>query len=210
MTVAVKLETVENKRKNMIKQKALMVVKFFIFFLLIINFSVNNIAHSFEFEIDEIITAIKNEIKTANLAELGSPNFKIDNVDVALTVVSTETDKGALVVKIFGYDNESDNEVLTSKSYHKLSFSFQPTGASGFSPEISLGLVEPIKKVKASLRKAYNTPPYFQMEGFTFKLEFAIEKNTEGGISFTVIELNDLKARNVTTHKITVHMQIQD
>ncbi len=48
------------------------------------------------------------------------------------------------------------------------------------------------------------------MEGFTFKLEFAIEKNTEGGISFTVIELNDLKARNVATHKITVHMQIQD
>lgn len=60
------------------------------------------------------------------------------------------------------------------------------------------------------MRKAYNTPPNFQMEGFTFKLEFAIEKNTEGGISFTVIELNDLKARNVATHKITVHMQIQD
>ena len=210
MTVTVKLETVENKRKNMIKQKALMVVKFFIFFLLIINFSVNNIAHSFEFEIDEIITAIKNEIKTANLAELGSPNFKIDNVDVALTVVSTETDKGVLVVKIFGYDNEADNEVLTSKSYHKLSFSFQPTGASGFSPEISLGLVEPIKKVKASLRKAYNTPPNFEMEGFTFTLEFAIEKNTDGGIRFAVIELNDLKARNVTTHYITVHMKIQD
>lgn len=210
MTVGVKLGIDENKRKNMIKQKALMVVQFFIFFLLIINFPVNNIAHSFEFEIDEIITAIKNEIKTANLAELGSPNFKIENVDVVLTVVSTETEKGELGVKIVGYDNDADNEVLTSKSYHKLSFSFQPLGVSGFSPEISLGLVEPIKKLKASLRKAYNTPPTFKMERFTFKLEFAIEKNTDGGIRFTVIELNDLKARNVTTHYITVHMKIQD
>jgi hypothetical protein len=194
----------------MIKQKVLMIIHSSIFFLLIINFSSTNIAYSSEFEIDEIITAIKNEIKTANLAELGSPNFKIENVDVALTVVSTETEKGALVVQIVGYDNEADNEVLSSKSYHKLSFSFQPTHASGYSPEMSLGLVEPIKKVKDSLRKAYNTPPNFQMEGFTFKLEFAIKKNAEGGISFTVIELNDLKARNVTTHKITVHMKIQD
>lgn len=40
------------------------------------------------------------------------------------------------------------------KSKHNLNFSFQPTGASGFSPEILLGLVEPIKKVKSSLKKA--------------------------------------------------------
>jgi hypothetical protein len=210
MTGGVELQIDENRGKNMIKQKALMIIPFSLFFLLIINFSVTNIAYSSEFEIDEIISAIKNEIKTANLFELGSPNFKIENVDVALTVVSTKTEKGALAVKIIGYDNEADNEVLTSKSYHKLSFSFQPTGASGFSPEMSLGLVEPIKKVKASLRKAYNTPPYFQMEGFTFKLEFAIEKDTDGRISFTVIELNGLKARNVTTHTITVYLKIQD
>ena len=206
----IELQIAENKRKNMIKQHASMVIHFSIFFLLIINFSVTNVAYSSEFEIDEIITAIKNEIKIANIAELGSPKFKIENVYVALTVVSTETEKGVLAVKIVGYDNEADNEVLTAKSYHNLSFSFQPTDTSGFSPEVSLGLVEPIKKVKASLRKAYNSPPYFQMEGFTFKLEFAIEKDTDGRISFTVIELNDLKARNVTTHTITVRIKIQD
>lgn len=210
MTGGMELQVVGNKRKIMIKQKALVIIHFSLFFLLIICFSATPKAYSSEFEIDEIITAIKNEIKTANLSDLGSPNFKIENVDVALTVVSTETKKGALAVKIVGYDNEADNEVLNSKSYHKLSFSFRPTGASGFSPEISLGLVEPIKVVKASLRKAYNTPPNFQMEGFIFILEFAIEKNTEGGISFTVIELNDLKARNVITHNITIHMKIQD
>ena len=193
----------------MIKQNVIKIIYFSIFFLLTINLSVIGIAHATEFEIDEIITAIKNEIKTANISELGSPNFKIETVDVALTVVSTETEKGALAVKIVGYDNDFDNEVLISKSYHNLSFSFQPTGASGFSPEMSLGLVEPIKKVKSSLRKAYNTPPNFQMEGFTFKLEFAIGKNMDGGIRFKVIELDDLKARNIATHYITIHMKIQ-
>jgi hypothetical protein len=153
------------------------------------NISAISVARSTEFEIDEIITAIKNEIKTANISELGSPNFKIET--------------------IAGYSNEADNEVLASKSYHSLSFSFQPTGASGFSQEISLGLVEPIKKVKAALRKAYNTPPSFQMEGFTFKLEFAIGKSMDGGIRFKVIELEDLKAHNITTHYITIHMKIQ-
>ncbi len=193
----------------MIKQNVIKIIYFSIFFLLTINLSVIGIAHATEFEIEEIITAIKNEIKTANISELGSPNFKIETVDVALTVVSTETEKGALAVKIVGYGNDFDNEVLISKSYHNLSFSFQPTGASGFSPEMSLGLVEPIKKVKSSLRKAYNTPPNFKMEGFTFKLEFAIGKNMDGGIRFKVIELDDLKTRNIATHYITIHMKIQ-
>jgi hypothetical protein len=166
------------------------------------------IASSAEFEIDEVITAIKQEIKTANISELGSPKFKIETVDVALTVVSEETEKGALSVKIIGYGSEVDEGELTSKSYHNLSFSFQPTGASGFSPELSLGLVEPIKKVKSSLRKAYNAPPSFQMDGFTFKIEFAIKQNMEGGIRFIILELEALKAQNVATHHITIHMKI--
>ena len=193
----------------MINKKVIKIIYYSILFLLTINITAISVARSTEFEIDEIITAIKNEIKTANISELGSPNFKIETVDVSLTVVSTETEKGALAVKIAGYSNEADNEVLASKSYHSLSFSFQPTGASGFSQEISLGLVEPIKKVKASLRKAYNTPPSFQMEGFTFKLEFAIGKSMDGGIRFKVIELEDLKAQNITTHYTTIHMKIQ-
>lgn len=211
MTGAVELQIDEEKRLNftMIKQKAIKIIYFSIFFFLTINVSRIGVAHSTEFEIEEIITAIKNEIKTANISELGSPIFKIETVDVSLTVVSTETEKGELAVKIVGYGNEVRNETLASKSFHNLSFSFQPTGASGFSQEISLGLVEPIKKVKASLRRAYNSPPSFQMEGFTFKLEYAIEKSMDGGIRFKVIELEDLKALNVTTHYITIHMKIQ-
>lgn len=193
----------------MIKRMVMKIICLSIFFLLTINFLRICEAYSAEFEIEEIITAIKNEINTANISELGSPNFKIEIVEVSLTVVSTETEKGALAVKIVGYGDEIRNETLASKSPHNLSFSFHPTGASGFTQEISLGLVEPIKRVKSSLRKAYNSPPNFQMEEFTFKLEFAIEKFIDGGIRFKVIELDDLKAMNVTTHYITIHMIIK-
>lgn len=133
------------------KLKFFNIVTASLFPFLFFSFKITNIAYSFEFEIDQVITAIKNEIKTANISELGSPNFKIERVDVTLTVISTETDKGKPAVKIVGYDDEVENQALTSKSHHKLRFSFQPVDESNFSPEISLGLVEPIKKVKYSL-----------------------------------------------------------
>ena len=60
----------------MIGQGVLKNIQLFIFIILLVNLSVTNIAHSTEFEIDEIITAIKNEIKTANLSELGSQRSK--------------------------------------------------------------------------------------------------------------------------------------
>jgi hypothetical protein len=41
------------------------------------NISAISVARSTEFEIDEIITAIKNEIKTANISELGSPKLLV-------------------------------------------------------------------------------------------------------------------------------------
>lgn len=100
----------------MIKQKAIKIIYFSIFLILTINVSRIGVAHSTEFEIEEIITAIKNEIKTANISELGSPNFKIETVDVSINVVSTETEKGALAVKIVGYGDEVRNETLVSKS----------------------------------------------------------------------------------------------
>ena len=114
---------------------------------------------------------------------------------MALTVVSTETEKGTLAMKIVGFGNEVDNGISTSNSYHNLSFSFQPTWASGFSTEILLGLVEPQKRVKSSLRKAYNTPSSCQIEGFTFKLEFTIKQNMDGGICFKILDHKTLKSR---------------
>jgi hypothetical protein len=161
-----------------------------------------------EFEIDEIITAIKNEIQTANITDLGTPRFTIETVDVALTVVSTETEKGGLAVKIIGFNNDVDDHRSGSLSHHKLSYSFRPVAASGISPDISMGLVEPITRVKASFRKACNTLPGLQMDGFTFKLEFALVQTMDGAIHFRILELEDMKARNISTHHVTLHVKI--
>lgn len=166
------------------------------------------VAHASEFEIDEIITAIKNEIKTADIAELGDPKFTIEAVDVALTVFSTETEKGALAVKVAGFSYAFDDTISPAKSYQNLSFSFKPTESSDFSSEISLGLVDPIIKVKSSLKKAFNTPPNFKMEKFKFKFEFAIEEDMDEGIRFKILELENVKAQNIATHRLTVHLKI--
>ncbi|BBO78518.1 hypothetical protein DSCW_59350 [Desulfosarcina widdelii] len=68
------------------KLKFFKTLKASLFSFLFFTFIVSDIAYSFEFEIDQVITAIKNEIQTANISELGSPNFKIESVDVTLTV----------------------------------------------------------------------------------------------------------------------------
>ncbi len=192
----------------MIKPRGIPFIVFIILLLVAVNLSPIRIAQAGEFEIDEIITAIKNEINTANISELGSPKFTIETVKVALTVDSTETEKGAIAVKIVGLSNGFEDEPSTSKSYHNLSFSFQPSDSSGFSPEISRGLVEPIKRVKSSLKKAYNTPPSFQMEGFTLKLEFAIQQHADGGIRFRILEIEDLKAQKIATHQLKLYLMI--
>ena len=184
--------------------------KFVLAFLLTINITAISMAHASEFEVDEIIPAIQNEIQTANISELGSPKFTIETVDVALTVVSKKTENGVLAIKIIGFSDAFDHGLPASISYHNLSYSFRPVASSGFSPEISLGLVEPIKKVKSSFRKACNTPPSFQMDGFAFKLEFALVQHVDGGIRFRILALDDLKAQNIATHHVTLHIKISN
>jgi hypothetical protein len=46
------------------------------------------------------------------------------------------------------------------------------------------------------------------MEGFILKLEFAIEQSIDGAIRFRILELDDLKAQNIATHHVTIHMKI--
>lgn len=180
----------------------------FIFSLAINPFFLSGTSHAVEFEIDEIITAIKNEIQTANNPELGTPSFIIENVHVALSVASKETEKGAMALKIIGSKNEIDNDVLSSKSFHKLNYTFKPAEMSGFSPEISLGLVEPIMRAKASFRKACNTPPSLQIDEFTFKIEFAIVQSLDEKIRFKILGLEALKAQKVTTHHLTLKIKV--
>ena len=174
--------------------------------ILILNFG--QWAYAAEFEIDEIITAIKQEIQTARAAEEGKPSFEINTVNVTLAVVSEEAESERFKIKVASFRREDLNEIAKPQTYHKLNFIFKPNGASDFSPDAPHGLVEALKRVKASLRKAYNEPPRFTFENFTFELEFAIEEKPDGGIGFQIIELDDIKVQNIATHRITISMNI--
>lgn len=181
---------------------------FSVIFVLMLIHSNFVMANSAEFGIEEIITAIKQDIQTARMTGAGSPNFEIKTVNTVLTVVSTVTHKGILMIKVAGVDHQAKGQTLDRGSYHKLSFTFTPSGTPGFSPEASFGLVEPINKIKSSMRKAYNNPPSENFDAFTITLQFAIEKADDGGISFNIIDVNDFKAQNIATHYVTIYMKI--
>ena len=191
--------------KSIIKKKS--------FWLIIVSLLILpnlGMAYTAEFEIEEIITAIKQDIQTARMTGSGSPNFEIESVSVALTVVSAISHKGVLIVKVAGFDHEAQNQKLEQGSYHKLSFTLTPSGTPGFAPESSFGLVEPINKIKSSLRKAYNNPPNSKLDGFTITLRFAIEKLSDGGFNFNIIDVNNVKAQNIATHYVTIIMKIDN
>ena len=168
-----------------------------------------NTAYAAEFEIEEIITAIKQDIHTARLTGEGSPNFEVESVKVVLTVVSTVTHNGVLVMKVAGFDYDSQNQKSEQGSYHKLTFTLTPSGTPGFSPDSSFGLVEPINKIKSAMRKAYNNPPSSKLDAFTVKLKFAIEKGSDGGFKFNIIDLKYLIGRNIATHSVTIKMKLE-
>ena len=178
-----------------------------VFILMSIHLNIG-MAYSAEFEIEEIITAIKQDIQTARMTGSGTPNFEIETVTTVLTVTSTVTQKGSLLIKVAGYDREEQTQATDHGGYHKLSFNLTPRGTPGFSTESSFGLVEPINRIKFSLRKAYNNPPYAKLDTFTITLQFAIERESGGGFSFNIIDLNDLKAQNIAIHLVTIYMKI--
>ncbi len=191
--------------KGIIKSISFWII--FVSMLILPNFGM---AYTAEFEIEEIITAIKQDIQTARMTGSGSPNFDIETVGVVLTVVSAISHKGVLIVKVAGFDHEAQNQKLARGSYHKLSFTLTPSGTPGFAPESSFGLVEPINKIKSSLRKAYNNPPSSKLDGFTIKLQFAIEKVSDGGFNFNIIDVNAVKAQNIATHYVTIIMKFDN
>ncbi len=191
--------------KNIIKGISLWII--FVSMLVLPNVGMAGTA---EFEIEEIITAIKQDIQTARMTGGGSPNFEIETVYVSLTVVSTISPKGVLTLKVVGFDHEDQNQNLKKGSYHKLGFTITPRGTPGFSPESSFGLVEPINKIKSSLRKAYNNPPSSKLDAFTIKLQFAIEKVSDGGLNFNILDLKDIKAQNIATHYVTINLKLDN
>ena len=100
----------------------------FVSLLIHSNFGISNAA---EFEIEDIITAIKKDIQTVMMTGTGSPNFEIETVKTVLTVVSKVTQIGSLMIKVAGFDHDAPDRTLEQGAYHKLNFTFTPSGTPG-------------------------------------------------------------------------------
>jgi hypothetical protein len=87
----------------------------FVFMLILSNIGIGQAA---EFQIEDIITAIKKGIQTVIMTRSGNPNFEIDNVKVGIAVVSNVTQIGHLVIDVAGFDQEALNKTSTAGAYH--------------------------------------------------------------------------------------------
>ncbi|MGD9289742.1 MAG: hypothetical protein PVG74_19145 [Desulfobacterales bacterium] len=186
-------------------QKSTLSWTIFVSIFIVLNFG---IGYAAEFEIEDIITAIKKDIQTVMMTRTGSPNFEIENVKVGLTVVSSVTQIGSLVINVAGFDHETPSRTPKAGAYHKLSLSFTPSETPGFSPESSFGLVVPINKIISSLKKAYNNPPSSKLDTLKITLKFAIEKERDGGFNFNIVDVINLKSRNIAIHSVTLSMKL--
>ena len=166
-------------------------------------------AVSGEFDVDEIVTAIKQEIQTARATETGLPRLKIDRVDIELAVVMEREITGGLKIKVAGF-GAGITAGRSKGEAHTLKLVLSPTWSAEIAKASDLGLVKAIQSVKTALRNAYNKPPPFKLETFTFEIEFAVEKKAGVGFSFLIIDLPGAKTKNLATHKVKIYMSLAD
>jgi hypothetical protein len=162
-----------------------------------------------EFDVDEVIKAIKSEIQTAQATETGLPRLKIDRVELELAVTTEQEITGGIKVKVVRFGAEV-NKGATKGTTHTLNLVLSSLGPYVIERGSNFGLVPAIQSVKVALRNALNEPPRFKLETFTFELETAIERKAGGGLTFLVVDLPNLKSKNLATHKIKLHISLAE
>jgi hypothetical protein len=158
------------------------------------------------FEIDKVITAIKQEIQSARKIT-GRPRLKIDSVELELSIITEHEAEGGVKVKVADIGAKIIGGI-DKRTIQKLKLSFTPSGSVDISKTSNLGLVGAISEVKAALQKARKSNPKFELKKFTFEIEFYIKTKSGGEISFWIIDLLDVKAKNIVTHKMKIHMSL--
>jgi hypothetical protein len=176
-------------------------------FLLILSVSCPSIspgvaAPKDEFDIPEVVKAVKEEVQRARARDTGSPKLRIDRVELELRVAAKQELTTGVTVSVVAVKGAASEEKT-----HTLSIVLTPIGDVPVGTGNDLGLVPAIQSIKQTLRKSINTPPAFGMRTFIFEVETAIEKNVAGSINFIVIK-PELERKNVITHKIKFHMSV--
>jgi len=152
----------------------------------------------------------ENEIQTAQSMESGVPRLDIDKVELWLSVFSETSEKDAVELKIVGTDETDPQPTNPAISHHTIYLNFNPNYVTGFTSEISSGLVEAISEAKASLRKTYLTPPNMTLNSVTFTIKFGVMRKKSGVIHFVTTDLQRFSTRAIPTHTLNIHMSIKN
>ena len=159
-----------------------------------------------EFELDEVINAIKQEIETVRTTETLAPRMIIENVEINLAVITREEMNRSTSVKVGGYAGDPATGKV-SGARQNVTFVLVPAGESESRKYSKRGLVQAIQKVIFDLRSSLEEPPNYDVNSFTFNLEFGLRKNTAGGISFDLVNLKPLRGKGLT-HRILIRVVV--
>jgi hypothetical protein len=161
-----------------------------------------------EFELDEVINAIKQEIESSRAIETGPPKLIIEQVDIYLSVHTKEELNRSTSVKVNGFTGSAERGTI-SGTKQSLSFVLIPSGEPELSKNPGRGLVQAIQRVVSNLKNATHEPPIYHLGSFTFTLKFAVEKRADGGIHFNLFNLKTPRARGLT-HTIVIKMALAE
>jgi len=161
-----------------------------------------------EFNLDEVVNAIKQEIETVRADESLPPRLFIDNIEIYLAVFTREEMNRSTSVKVGGYSGDPATGTV-SGTRQNLSFILVPSGEPETRKYPKRGLAQAIQRVVFDLKHSLNEPPNFELTTFTFNLEFGLQKNTDGGISFDLVNLSPLRSKGLT-HRIFIRMAVAE
>ncbi len=161
-----------------------------------------------EFDLDDVVNAIKQEIETVRAAESLTPRLIIDNVEIYLAVFTREEMNRSTSVKVGGFSGDPGSGSV-SGTRQNLSFILVPSGEPESRKYSKRGLVQAIQKVVSDLKSSLNEPPNYDLTTFTFTIEFGLQKNADGGIRFDLVNLGPLRSKGLT-HRILIRMVVAE
>ena len=161
-----------------------------------------------EFDLDEVVNAIKQEIEAVRTAETLPPRLIIENVEINMAVITREEMNRSTSVTVGGYAGDPATGSVKG-ARQNLSFILVPAGESDSRKYSKRGLVQAIQKVIFDLKSALDEPPNYELSSFSFNLEFGLKKNTDGGISFDLVNLAPLREKGLT-HRILIRVVVSE
>lgn len=160
-----------------------------------------------ELGVDQVIKAIKEDIRLAQGTETGRPRLQIDRIELELGIVSESAGELGIKISVGGVGGgvEASGSKETGQT---IKLVLLPVGDIAIGTAKDHGFAAAIASVKNALRNAINDPPPLKLDSFVFETEFVIQKAVGGGINFLIVDLGSLKSKNTTTHRMKIHLSL--